>query len=240
MFNNTLILEVGGNYINEYKNNRIIEHDLASFQELGIYVKRKRVYIILSGEEINIRLLKFPKIKEKELYDLINNELYYNFRNTDNLVFAYTLIKSSNINDEFAVFCLNMDKIALIEKSVSFNTNIKGVYLLQFCILNFFKAKIKNRNFIFLFKYMENIYLLHILNDVVIHNTVFKDYGIEEDLLFEFNKFIEEVLTYTDKNIDMVYTLNMSKDQYLNLVEDKLKFEDLGDLNIKRIIRSII
>ncbi|MCM8711031.1 hypothetical protein M2651_08325 [Clostridium sp. SYSU_GA19001] len=239
MFRRQIVIELGEEYIAKHNSYKSFEYKLNISEGINIDIKKSKVNIVLEGEEVNVRNFILPKTKSNQVYDLIKDELYYYFRNIDNLIFAYSIIKQDKDNQQFAVFCVNSNKLAVINELMHTDINIRGIYLLQFSVINYFKRKIKSENYIFIFEYRDKLYLLCCIYNKVIYNSIIKDYVNEENLIRKFYDFINKSKKYSEKNIENIYFANIRSKKIIDLISRDFKCEDLGDLNQKRLFRGI-
>jgi hypothetical protein len=247
MFRKNAVIEINDNYLIKHEVTRKNLHltyksddyRLDILRDIFIDLKRKRVAIILEGEEINIKMMTLPKINKVSLYDLIKSELFYYFKDIDNLVFNYIIIKVHKSKIDLLVFCINQRKINFMKKCLNTNIKIQGVYLIQFSFLNYFKLKIKEKNYGFVFVYRENLYFLYCIENKLVHNNVCKmatDSTELKNLLFN---FMQNSKIIYDKEATKVYFANCGSIQPLNDASDKVTYENLGNIEGTDLINSV-
>jgi hypothetical protein len=180
-----------------------------------------------------------PKIKEAALYDLIKSELFYYFKDIDSLVFNYKIIKVHKSKIDLLVFCINERKINFMKKCLNTNIKIEGVYLIQFSFLNYFKLKIKEKNYGFVFIYRENLYFLYCIENKLVHNIVYKISTNSTELKKLLYNFMQNSKILYDKEVSKVYFANCGSIQPLNEASDKITYESLGDIEGTDLINSV-
>jgi hypothetical protein len=247
LFRKNAVIEINDNYLITHqvtrKNFHLIyksdNYRLDILRDIYIDLKHKRVSILLEGEEINIKLMTLPKVKKEALYDLIKNELFYYFKDLDSIVFNYNILREHKSKFEILVFCINERKINFIEKRLNSSIKVQGVYLIQFSFLNYFKLKIKEKNYGFVFVYRENLYFLYCIENKVLHSNVYKivaDSIEPKNLLYN---FMQNCKILYDKEVTKVYFANCDSIQLFNDIFDKTTYENLGDIEETGLINSV-
>ncbi len=247
VFKRNSIIEINDDYLVKHDINRkkfklrcnSEIYNLNIFKSLDIYLdlKHRNTCVIVEGEEINIKLLTLPKVKGEALYDLIKNELFYYFKDLENVTFNYSILEEYKNKLDILVFCLDKRKINFIEKCIGSDIIIKGVYLLQFCLLNYFRTKIKEKNYVFVFIFRENIYFLYCIDNKVLHNNVYK--AASNSMQELLNNFIERSKILYDKDIYKVYFANCSNKEFDNDLLNKIAYENLGEIDVNNLICSL-
>lgn len=240
MFKLPLVLEIGDDYFLKYNYFKKKICKFESINDLIMSTKRKKAAIILSGEEVNINMVTLPKVKTHEVYNLIKNEIYYSFRSTKDLMICYTLFKENANKDEFIVFCLNTSRLSMVYNNRSAGTNITNIYVLQLCVLGYFRKKIKSKDYVFLFTYKNNLYLLYCINNILIYNNIIKACGLEENFEELVYKFIRKGKIYYESNIETIYSANVDTNKLSKLNDSSLTYKDLGTFEEKQLFNNVI
>lgn len=157
-------------------------------EDIKVDLKNKSLFLIIHGEEVYVKYMTLPKVKKEKLYLLIKNELNYRFKKIDNIMFTYEVFKDNGTNLELIVFCLNWNKSDLVKQCVKNGGEIKGIYPVQFHILNNYRRKIKEKSYIFIFLMESNLYFLGCRDDKIIGNSLCKEYN-REKFMDELEKF---------------------------------------------------
>lgn len=247
MFKKNCVIEVGDNYLIKHDFcipllNRVYkkyEYNINLLKDAQFYVSNRKAYIVLEGEKINIKKMTFPKMKNKDLYKLIVEELASYYSNTDKIFFNFSIIKESGNSVEVIVFYSNEGKIKKLEKYILGNSHIKGVYLIQFCFLRYFSAAIMQNDFAFAFMYKSKLYFLYCINKKMLYNhmvTCGEDITKINELLFE---FIESCRINNGTEIRNVYIANINEKICADVSFEGYSVKNLGDVNEKTLIRSI-
>ncbi|WP_050607616.1 hypothetical protein [Clostridium niameyense] len=235
MFNNKTLLEVDKENVKimDIMFNKIKSTDIMSYKDalnLKVDLKKRRVFFILEGEEVYIKLLTLPKVRGRKLEKIIRNELIYEFHSIDNILYNYKIHKENKDNIEILVFCVNIDKNIVLKEYLKSNKKIKGIYLIQFCVLEKYKEVIKEENFILIMKYKKYIYSIFYKNNEILNNEVIKE---NEDLNSKLNKFLFECCGEKHKCYKKIYTLNIKNLENLKEELKDFEFIDLGYFNEK-------
>lgn len=203
-----------------------------SIDDIKIDFARRNIFIIVQGEQIYVKLIEIPKVSKRKLYSIVKAELKYHFKNidVDSIMFTYDVFKDNGKSLEIIVFCLNWDKGNIIEKCVEKGANIKGVYPIQFCILNNYKKLIKEHEYILAFLYDSKLYLLACIDGKVLVNSVVRDFNKDN---FEENvdKFKEKCeVTGVIKNLKNIFLLNLPYQDIIRTLSKKYNCNDLGTI----------
>lgn len=247
MFRKNAVIEINDNYLVTHqvtrKNLHLIyksdNYRLDILRDIYIDLKHKRVSILLEGEEINIKLMTLPKVKKEALYDLIKNELFYYFKDLDSIVFNYTILREHKSKFDLLVFCINERKINFMKRCLNPSIKIQGVYLIQFSILNYFKFKIKVKDYGFVFAFRENLYFLYCIENKVLHNNVYKIVADPTELRNLLYNFMQNSKILYDKEVTKVYFSNCDSIEPLNDTVDKIAYENLGNVDETGLLNSV-
>jgi hypothetical protein len=199
--------------------------------DIKIDFRNKNIFILVQGEQIYVKLIEIPKVSKRKIYSVIKSELKYHFKNIDNIMFTYDVFKDNGKSLEVIVFCLNWTKDDIVEKCVEKGANIKGIYPIQFYVLNNYKKNIKEHQYIFVFWNANKLYLLGCVDGKVLANSVIRDLKKEsfEENIDKFKEKCEAINVM--KGIKKVFFLNVP---YVNIMEklsEKYDCSDLGELS---------
>lgn len=201
--------------------------------KIYVDIKNKNVNFLISGERIFIKLIKVPKVKKKYLNKIVNSEMKYYFKDMNNLIYSYTTYKEHENYLDVAVFCINWTYMDVFNKLKENKNNIKGVWAVQLCFLVYFASKIKKDDFLFVFEYNEDLYMLICKNKVMIENEILHQYKALEE---------HKVIDYIDKNLQnhYIYFANMQDKSIIDKLNCKYNCEDLGILSRENLVKSFI
>lgn len=124
MFKRNAVLEIGEEY-KLYESKSLTNYNLDALnyridkEKLKIDLKKKRLYLLIEGEELFIRMMTIPKVSKDKIYSMIKSELEYYFKSIKEIVFTYTITGINNKNIELLVFCINADKLSLLKNFVA-------------------------------------------------------------------------------------------------------------------------
>ncbi|MBU3091541.1 hypothetical protein KPL35_05580 [Clostridium sp. CF011] len=214
--------------------------DTLNIKDFKIDIKDKNLYVLVEGETVYIKLVKLPLVKKYLINDMIKNELRYYYKDIDHIAYTYKLIKQDKFNMEILVFCLNGNRLDILEDSINNNINLKKVNLIQFCFKNYYSNQMNMENYVLVFYYNSNLYFLICHNDEIVVNNII---GVKDLLLFKFsnimNKFLEKYNDYA-KLCEKIYYANIEE---LNIDEFKylgLNHQILGELNREELLKYIV
>jgi hypothetical protein len=238
----TKAVKVNKNILNMIFNKKIIlKENLDFLQNSQLIIKNKNLYILVEGEKILIKNITIPKVNKKYIDETIRNELRYNFIDVESIIYSYSLIREYDNKCDFLVFCINCEKLSLLENYIGSGTVLKRIELIQFCFMNYFYKKIINKNYCFVFSMNNYYYYLLCCNYYIVSNSIFSncDGDIKHwrniDLLNSINKFIEENVEY-NYNACCIYFSNIKVDEEVFKKYLKIPFIDLGEVSSEEII----
>ena len=218
------------------------DRDITNIKDFEIDIRDKNLYILVEGESVYIKIITLPLVKKHLINDLIKNELRYYYKDIDNIAFTYKLIKKNKSNMEILVYCLKGDNLAILEKCVDNNINLKTVNIIQFCLKDYYGSRIVEKNYILIFNYNFNLYFLICQSDEIVSNAIT---SVKELVPLKFSFVVEEFLEqYSDyaKLCNKIYFANIGE-LNLNIIEFKkltLPYLILDDIKHEELIKYII
>ncbi len=197
--------------------------------DIRIDFKNKNLFIIVDGEEIYVKFMTFPKVKKEKLHAIIKGELQYRFKNIDNIMFTYQIVKDNGSSLDVIVFCLNWSKSNLIKKCTERGGKIKGIFPIQFCIFNNYKNRIKDKNYILIFIHENILYLLACVDNKMIANSVIKTFT-ENSFIDELKKFqVKCSISQEHDQFNKIFFLNFPYKTLIKDAEGLYSCIDLGN-----------
>lgn len=247
MFKKNCVIEVGDNYLIRHDLSlrlfnrafRKFEYNINLLKESQFYVSNRKAYIVLEGEKINIKKMTFPKVKNKELYKLIVEELANYYNHVDKIFFNFSIIKDNGKSLDVIVFVSNEGKIKKLEKYILGNSHIEGVYLIQFCFMRYFSASIMHNDFVFAFMYKSRLYFLYCINKKMLINnmvTCGEEITIIGEFIFE---FIESCRINNGIEIQNIYVANIDEKVCDDTRLKGYSIKYLGNIDEKALIKCI-
>lgn len=206
-------------------------------RSVRISLNNKKAYIVIEGEEIYIKYFKFPKVSERKLYELINNELNYLYRN-ESFVFNYKKIKQSINTVEVIVFYFRAEKLNLVDKFVE-KKELKAVRLIQVCVLNYYKKIIKEKDYFMIFKYNLSNYIISIRNNSICENEV---YDVLEDREYDKIEKFFDLNCVKGSSVNKIYIVGkcIRDASTIKLLERYGQINFLKDIDLNKIAKIIV
>jgi hypothetical protein len=245
-FSKSIIL----NKVNDFFDKSAYYKETENIKEFQIDIKNKNLYVLVEGETVYIKIITLPMVKKHQINDLIKNELRYYYKEIDHIAFTYKLIKEDKFNMEVLVFCLKGNNLDILKYSIDNNIKLKRVNLIQFCFKNYYSNKIHEKNYIFVFYYSSNLYLLICHNGEIIVNNIL---SVTEILPFRFSDVMNEFLEKYNDNVKLckkIYYANIRQldikglnTEVLSMIEFKylgLPHQILDDLKREELLKYII
>ncbi|AZV56097.1 hypothetical protein [Clostridium sp. AWRP] len=217
---------------NLLKKNKIDENviTVSKIENIKIDLKNKKLFILVHGEEIYVTVMKLPKLKSKLLYKVIRDELKNKFKNLDNIMFSYEIVKSSKYNLEVMVSCMNWHNMDIAKVCSDSGADIKQIVPIQFYMWSKHKNRIKDENYIFILNMNDITYFMACYRDKIILNNVYKDI-LKDDFLeiLEQFRFKLNILMPNFNFVTIIFVNFIYKD-IMESLSRSYKCRDLGDL----------
>ncbi|WP_404660471.1 hypothetical protein [Haloimpatiens myeolchijeotgali] len=222
IFKKNTILEINDRNLSIINNQK-----LKNLKDVNVDLKNRNLYLVVEGERVYIKLLTIPKVKKNKIYTIVKNELRFYFKNIEDLIFDYVISKELNTSYEIIVFCINSKTLNPFKNYINSNTKIKGVNLIQFVFLNYFKKYIKEVNYIMIFYYNSNLYIIDILKKYMLYNTIMKDFnGNEEEFFNEFNYILKSHINF-NQVLENIYLVNFQFENIKSKISKKYNCKEL-------------
>lgn len=212
------------------------KNNFESIKNVNVDLKNRNLYLIVEGERVYIKLLNLPKVSKDKLYKMIEYQLKYYFTDMEDILFDYYICKKLKKSYEIMVFCINSRKINNLHGLLEKGTKLKLVNLIQFVILNYVKNYVDDKEYTLLFENNRNVYIMAIKNDILVDNSMIRDFtGDFQEFFLEFSPIIENQLMDIENN--KVYVLWFEYEDILKELERKYKLVIL-DYKEKNIIEN--
>jgi len=205
-------------------------------KDFAIKLKKRKIAIVIEGEEIYIEKFTFPKVKDHNIYDLVKNELICKFGSIHNIIFDYNLVSKGENYITTIVYCINIENFNFLQQENYCDAIITKIDILQNYFKEYLSSFIKEKEYYLAFRYKRTLYYLAVQNDNIVANKVFnieKNQVCYSEELIKFISGIEEELY----NANKIYTidLTLTNAELKNFIVVKLK-----DLNIKTFLQYMI
>lgn len=254
MFKRNSVIEIDDKYVylNDYSGKKLLRKnvkenierkiigDRNTLKNFKVNIQKRNIHFILNGEKVFVKLITIPKVKKSYLDKVIRGEIEYYFNDIDNLIYSYSIYKEEEKSIEVLVFCLNWKEIDML-KNIEFNkNNVKGVWLIQFCFMNFFMKNFTEKQFIFTFVYNSKTYLIACKDNKLICNTIINNYS--ENTFIE---YLKDFIKYSsvkmgEKRLNTVYFVNFENKDVIKESAVYYDCKDLGCASREDIIKQFI
>lgn len=208
-------------------------------EKFNIDLKNRNIYIMIEDEEVYIKYLRLPNIKNKlNLNSIIKNELIFLYgKKSEKIFYTYTILDQGDNELEILVFCIYCDKLNCLEQYIN-NNKVKKINLVQFCFLNYFESVINEKDYIFIFKFNKSLYLLGMTKKKLVTNKVIKvtEYSYGE-LIDGLNYILDKLDVYKISEAK-IYSVNFYDENFIKHINNLTKYEyvNLGNLSNDKII----
>lgn len=221
----------------DYTLNRTV---MNSIEDIKLNIKNKKLFLIIEDEEIHIKYLNVPKVESNDLGLIIENRLKYLYgKKSEEIFYTYIICKENEKELDVLVFCVNCEKLSGLT-ILNSNYRICKITLIQLCFFNYYKRFIVDKDYILIFKYSNNIYLIAAIGEKIIGNRIIEENyisSIENDISYMFHK-----ISNHKGSANKVYYVNFHSDEILNYVSSAQKYElvDLGCISDDKILEYFI
>lgn len=191
------------------KNKIKIEENIEVKSKFKIGMKKRKVSVILEGEELFIKYFTLPLYCKSTLREVIKNKLVSLYgSNMNNILFSYSIINEENSDLEVIVYCINSSNLEKNKERIFNNNIVSSVSLIQYYFLKYYDSAFKHSKFIFAFNYNEILYIQFIKNKNILTNFAFRNLDDRNRLLYDFinNTFAEYYEDHCESIV--VYTSN--------------------------------
>lgn len=219
-----------------------IKYNLESAYKQKLILKgRKQYSIVIEGNDFNMSIFNFPNCKKKNLDTLIYNELTYSHHSSnENLIYSYEILKSNKNTITTAVFHLDFPSKKLEEILDKYkNIWIRGIFLIQFCVLNYVKRKIKSLNYAVIFTYNNTLYCLCCKDNVIIDNCMLRDISDVNKCSEFINDFVKRTIIYNNYTIETIYGLNLNSIDTSPWIFLNNEYIDFGIIEEQKFLKYI-
>lgn len=212
-----------------FKGRENIKVKVHEIDKIKVNLKRKSVLILIHGEKIYVENMLIPKVKRKYVYNLVEEKLKEKFKDIDSMLFSYKITEKNRYSLNVNTFCINRNYRKLVEKFKDSSVNIIGLIPIQFYILNKYKNRIKDENYIFLTYIEEKGYFIACCRNKVVFNEMF-EINSEEEFLECLDEFILKLkLIVPTVEFNYIYSVNFYYECMSKNIICGRKFKNLGE-----------
>lgn len=257
MYSRNLLVEMGYNHILVFKEsngeemnekkldmNEISEtNNLLSIlkKRYNIRLKHKNLYIIIEGEEVCIKHLTIPKVKDYEVDKVIYNEMRYYMKDLNDILYAYSIYKENEKNMEVLIFCLNSSKLEILKSLVQQGCRLKVVNTVQICFINYFKNYIIQDIYILIFEFRQNVYFTACDNGKMIGNCLIEISEVENNFISYFKLFVDSIIENKKRECcKNIYFANFPYKSIIKSMTEKYNCVDIGSVPYEKILKTVI
>lgn len=164
-----------------------------NLEEIDKSIINKGIYcFVLYEEEICIISIKIPDAKRKIMDKIVENQVLHRFVHLDQISYSYSIDNLGNKISQVYMYCINSYKLDIL-KRMNKSSKIKGIYLIQFCYMDYIIKNFKIATFFIGAKSEDNIYFIGCRNRRLSFSSVIKinkEENLNEILISSFQKFL--------------------------------------------------
>jgi hypothetical protein len=258
LFKDKIFIEIGSNFATEYcvrnpikfnimrlnLKSKISTRKYTSLDSLRIESldPKAQLYFIYSGDGFFIKLIELPHVREKVIDEMIINEMGHLFEKVDDLAYSYEILKDRKNTSDLLIYCINNETNKLL---LGYCLEIKGIFLIQLCILDFMQQRIKSESSISVISYNSDLYMISCLGRKIVGSTLIKDYnGSNLDFYNNFQYVLEgyrKMETYLEIKKDLqICFANFNIKDIIEELAGTYSCVDIGTINMEDVISSIL
>lgn len=225
------------------RKDKSLKIQIDNIDDIKIHVRNKNLFIVVHGEEVYVKLMILPKVSREKLYFIIKQELRVRFKNLDNIMFTYEVFQDNGNCLEVIVFCFNWNEAGLVKNCIETGGDVKGIYPIQFCILDKYRNQIKSENYILIFYLKNNVYLIGCYRNKIVGNSVFRNFDIDNTERFEdeIDSFIVKCnILSRAKELPSIFLLNFFNKALIESLRKNYNCESLGEIDYEDSIKKVI
>lgn len=205
---------------------------ISELQKIMVNLKSRKIIILLHGEEIYIENMIIPKIRKKNIHELIEEKLRNRFKKLDNIMFSHNITSHNKLELNVDVLCMNWHNFELFKKLSESKIDVKGVIPIQLYALKKYNKKIYKKQCIFLTFFKNIAYIIAYYNNKIIFNNVF-EVKSKEDVIYCIEEFKLKLNILVPKiEFKHIEILNLPYKELLEELSQYYNCSDLGELSI--------
>lgn len=163
--------------------------------------------LIIQGEELYIKDYTYPKMSKKGLELLIEEEIIYNFKHRERIIFNYINTEKKADKQNIKLFCVYSERISSIPQIKKY----KEILLIQLCFLQYCTKLINKRNYFFILYEGGYFYILGIVNNIIVGNETIKDNENIEGMTTLITNSLVKLSCENNESME-VFGVNLPKD----------------------------
>ncbi len=176
-------------------------------------------------EEIYTLCINFPNLKGETLRKIVENELHFYFKEKNDILFDYSLLKKHRKEIILLLSCINTNKGNILEKYIKPAKSI-AILPIQILFINYIKKLKLNKDCILIFQYASCIYVIGCSEyKPLACNVLKKDNRNKENVLSAVSN-IEDIYESNFSAFDINFPKNI---YFINLMMPDIIEEFYGD-----------
>jgi flavodoxin len=242
MGKNKYFINISDKNVNMVKvnKNNIKDIEIKSNKKFLTRFLKRKVSVILEGEEIFIKYFTLPKNCKRDLAQIIKNKLQELYGETiDNVLFSYHILNENFEEFNIIVYCINSEKIQENKTVVFGNYDVIGLSLIQYYFITYHKKDLVKEKFIFIFKYNEFIYLQYIDNDAIKSNYALAESKDCYRIIYQcINSIYSEFYENKDEKV-YIYSSLENNDEIDIPIQMSYEIIELNDYDKRKLLLEI-
>lgn len=190
--------------------------------------------MIMENEEIYIKYITIPRMNRDKIEKIVRDELDSYYGTHESITFTHSILKKNKTNMELVVFYINSKNLNRINLK-----NIKAVYLIQFCYVEYLKNIVKQDRYIFSFLHNSSLYIIFYDRGLIKYNHIFRNF---KESAMEFNSCLDYFISLNKEIEDVfkvIYISGFSEETMVN-IKTIYTLENLGKIEENKLFKRIV
>ena len=203
---------------------------------------RKKVNLILCGEELHTKIIELPKVSYSKLGTLIMDELIYYSTDVNKIIYNYHILKKNKETLSILINCINSEDIDEFKSIILENKCILNkVTLIQHGMARYCRKLYKTQDFyITIFMYNSDLYMISCYTTYIVGNSIIRNFHGNER---EFNKNFKYLCKKSEEffhESPYIYFINFSYINIVSTIFNTYKGDLLKSISKKELIKNCL
>lgn len=204
--------------------------------------KRKKVNLILCGEELHAKIIELPKVNYSKLGILIMDELIYYSTDINKIIYNYYILKKHKETLSILINCINSEGVDGFKNAILENKcKLNKVTLIQHGMARYCRKLYKTQDFyITIFMYNSDLYMISCYNTYIVGNSIIRNFSGNER---EFNKYFKYLCEKSEEffhESPYIYFINFNYTNIISTIFNTYRGNLLKSISKRELIKNCL